>query len=53
MEKARYRIMFKNTEGDIGCAFTWTRSAHSGIARAIREAKEFGIEVTDVWAEAV
>lgn len=34
-------------------AFTWCRDEASGIARAWREGREFGHNVTAVWAEAV
>ena len=34
-------------------AFTWCRDEASGIARAWRKGREFGHNVTAVWAEAV
>lgn len=53
MPQPRFRIMARNLEGHAFCAFTWTRDAQSGIARAKREAREFGIDVTDIWAEVI
>lgn len=34
-------------------AFHWTRTADAGIARAWRDAKAFGVEISDAWAEPV
>ena len=48
-----YRIFVRTDEGAEFQAFTWCRDEASGIARAWREGREFGHNVTAVWAEAV
>lgn len=44
-------IFIKTREGQTIRAFTWTRDAASGIARAMREAKDFGFDAVEAWAE--
>ena len=48
-----FRIFVRTAEGAEFQAFTWCRDEASGIARAWREGREFGHNVTAVWAEAV
>ncbi len=47
-----FKIFVKTAEGRTFEAFTWTRDAASGIARAKREAPLFGHKVVEAWAEA-
>ena len=47
------RLFVHTAEGAEFQAFTWCRDKASGIARAWREGREFGHNVTAVWAEAV
>jgi hypothetical protein len=53
MFKVLFRIFVRTASGEVFQAFTWTRSAESGIARAFREGKEFGFDVVEAWAEPV
>ena len=48
-----FRIFVRTAAGEVFEAFTWTRSAESGIARAFNEGKEFGFDVIEAWAEPV
>lgn len=48
-----FRIFVRTAEGAEFQAFTWCWDEASGIARAWREGREFGHNVTAVWAEAV
>ena len=48
-----FRIFVRTAECAEFQAFTWCRDEASGIARAWREGREFGHNVTAVWAEAV
>lgn len=50
---ALFRVMARQADGTVFECFTWTRDAASGIARAYRDAKEFGIELADVWTVAL
>lgn len=49
----RYKIFGKTVLGEVLELFTWVRDIQSGIRRAEREAKEFGIELVDIWVEKV
>lgn len=46
----RFNIMARKSDGSEFHCFTWTRDAASGIRRAYSDAKNFGVEVIDVWA---
>ena len=48
-----FTIWVRTTDGAEFAAFTWTRSAQTGIDRAKAEAVRFGHDVADVWAVAV
>ena len=45
MEKVRFKIWVK--------AFSWTRDAEAGIARAYSEGEKFGHKIVDAWAVGV
>jgi hypothetical protein len=49
----RFVIFVETVAGEIIRAFTWTRDLESGIARARREAAEFGFTPIRVWAQPV
>ena len=51
MHKA-IKILIEKRDGETIKAFTWCRDASSGIARAEKEAKEFGIEWVAIYAVA-
>lgn len=53
MPVASFRIIITLASGGDLEAFTWTRDAASGIARAWREAAEFGFKITAVRAEPI
>jgi hypothetical protein len=43
-------IFGRKTDGSEIELFRWCRDEQSGIARAQREAREFGLELTKIWA---
>ena len=45
------KIFARKTDGTVFECFTWTRDAASGIARAYRDAADFGVSIVDAWAE--
>jgi hypothetical protein len=47
-----FKILIEKRDGETIKAFTWCRDASSGIARAEKEAKEFGIEWVAIYAVA-
>jgi len=49
----RYRIMCKDTDGNVFEAFTSVISAEAGVTRAKKEAPRFGHELEDCWAEEI
>ncbi len=49
----RFIIFVETITGDIIEAFTWCRDEMSGIARARRDAREFGVTPLRIWAEPV
>jgi len=49
----KFRIMVKLADGLNMEAFTWTRDAKSGMARARRDAKLFGVNIKLAWAERI
>jgi hypothetical protein len=49
----RFIIFVETITGDIIEAFTWCRDEMSGIARARRDAQEFGVTPVRIWAEPV
>ena len=57
MTHQHYRIMARKTEdGEAFECFTWVRGNRGiseGIARVYRDAKEFDVEIDEVWAEAI
>lgn len=44
-----YIIYYVDGAGNSMKAFTWCRDLASGLARARREAKEFGVEAVDFY----
>lgn len=48
----KYEIWCCRTDGREFLAFTWTRDAESGCARARQDAKLHSVDVEDVWAVA-
>jgi len=51
--KPQFIIFVETVTGEIIEAFTWCRDADSGIKRAERDAKDFGVVVARIWAEPV
>jgi hypothetical protein len=49
----RFIIFVETITGDIIEAFTWCRDEMSGIARAQRDAREFGVTPLRIWATPV
>jgi hypothetical protein len=49
----RFIIFVETVTGEIIRAFTWCRDAASGIERARRDAREFDVIPTRIWAESV
>lgn len=49
----RFVIFVETAAGEIVRAFTWSRDAASGIARARKEASMFGFAAKKVWAEEI
>lgn len=49
----RFVIFVETVTGEIIKAFTWCRDAASGINRAERDAKDFGVVAARIWAEPV
>jgi len=46
----QYDIWVETDSGEIFLAFTWCRDRESGIARAVREAPNFGFKLRYAWA---
>lgn len=51
--KPQFVIFVETTAGEIINAFTWCRDKASGIERAKRDAKDFGVATTRIWAEPI
>lgn len=49
----RFIIFIETTSGQIVRAFTWCRDEASGLARARRDAIDFGYCPTRAWAERI
>jgi hypothetical protein len=49
----RFIIFVETVTGEIIRAFTWCQDEMSGIERARRDARDFGVETVRVWAEPV
>jgi len=49
----RFVIFIETATGEVVRAFTWCSDKSSGLARAEREAAEFGYSPTRVWAEPI
>lgn len=49
----RFVIFVETVTGEIVRAFTWCRDEASGIARARRDAVDFGVTTVRVWAEPI
>ncbi len=47
----RFIIFVETITGEVIRAFTWRRDRASGIERARRDARDFGIEPARIWAE--
>lgn len=50
MVGTRFEIFVRTADGCEFKAFTWTRDADAGIARAVREGAEFGHTIVEAWA---
>lgn len=48
-----HRIFVRTRDGHSFEAFVWRRDAAAGVARAMREGKEFGFDVVEAWAEPI
>ena len=46
-------IFARKASGEVFECFRWCRDAEGGIRRAYADAKRFGVNITEVWAEAV
>lgn len=51
--EVRFVIKARKASGEVFECFRWTRDAASGIERAKADAKAFGIECVEFWADAV
>ncbi len=51
--KPRFIIFVETATGDIIRAFTWCRDEISGITRAQRDARDFGVTPARIWAEPI
>lgn len=51
--EVRFVIKARKVSGEVFECFHWTRDDVSGVERAKRDAVKFGVDVIDVWAEAV
>lgn len=49
----RFVIFVETISGDIIRAFTWCRDEASGVARARRDAQDFGVTPVRIWAEPI
>lgn len=48
-----YVIYVESETGEIIRAFTWCKGKEEGIARAHRDAAEFGVKPVRVWADPI
>ena len=46
-------IFARKANGEVFECFRWCRDAQSGVNRAFADAKRFGVNIIDAWAEAV
>ena len=53
MQQPTFVIFVETVTGDIIRAFTWCRDELSGIERARRDARDFGVTPARIWAEPV
>jgi len=51
--EVRFVIKARKVSGEVFECFHWTHDASSGVARAYADAAKFGVDIIDVWAEAV
>lgn len=51
--RPQFIIFVETAAGEVINAFTWCRDALSGIARAEKDSKLFGVEALNIWAEPV
>ena len=49
----QFVIIVETVTGEIIRAFTWCRDKASGIERAKRDAKDFGFNPVNIWAEPI
>lgn len=49
--EVKFIIFARRTSGEVFECFSWCRDAQSGVDRAFADAKRFGVDVTEVWAE--
>ena len=49
----RFIIFVETAAGEVIKAFTWCRDEMSGIARARRDAEDFGVKPARIWAQKV
>jgi hypothetical protein len=45
-----FTVYGRRPNGQVLILFHWTRDEASGIARAWREAKDFNVQLTEIWA---
>ena len=53
MRTATFVVFVETVTGDIIRAFTWCRDEPSGIERARRDARDFGVTPARIWTEPV
>jgi hypothetical protein len=53
MQQPTFVIFVETVTGEIIRAFTWCRDELSGIDRARRDARDFGVTPARIWAEPV
>ena len=46
-----FTIFARKTSGEVFECFHWCRDAQSGVSRAFTDAKQFGVNITEAWAQ--
>lgn len=52
MYPVTFTLFGRKADGSVVELFRWCRDEASGLARAAREAKAFGLTLTEIWAVA-
>lgn len=52
MVPVTFVLFGRKADGSVLELFRWCRDEASGLARASREAKAFGLELSEIWAVA-